>query len=209
MKKLLSIGISLLLVSATAATTAARPAKRKAVPATLYLHGSDRIDDVPLVTLSPGAMDTKKPSESTPASRQYINYIAGPRQDCVNGYVFSPVWYGKVAGRIVGNMKVTFFSASSEGSVTLAIYADDSEYKCGDSKHQPLYRTWVDIPTGAEKVTATIKHINLPVQGMLAFEITPNAPTPPFVGRMLYDAKDYASKIRFSCIPARGRSCTS
>ena len=222
--------ISILLLTVALAAGLLAPSadaakkKKKAVKTTLYFHGASaageadsmaQVNDVPL------PMDTTKPSDAAPKSRQLPHAVATPNHNCANNTLF-PVWAGDVSGKIVGDVKVTFNAASTPGNVVVRMWPDvvglmcDSDVSGSSDYVKPAGEAVVALPNGAGEATATFKNVNAKAIGRLVLQFSPGtmeAPAdeeifPPAATRILYDAPDFASRIEFKCIPAKGNSCT-
>jgi hypothetical protein len=204
--------------------TAAKKKKAKPVKTTLYFHGGElvgetesmgSVNDVPL------PMSPEKPSGSEPKSKQIINGVVTPNGKCANNNLFVN-WKGDVAGTIKGDVKVTFSTVSSPGQVLVRLWPDIAALSCtsevsGSADYpEPAGETVVDLPPGTGEVTATLKNVKAKAIGSLLVQISPahmDTPAgrqvfPPSFARVLYDTPDFASRIEFTCIPAKGKRCT-
>ena len=202
-----AVPLLLALAMIVAAGTASAGPKKKARPVktTLYLHGEAQADET---TLAPLHMTPAEPSQPLPYSKWLPNYVAGPKDDCVNDWFLNATFQGPMSGRITGDVKVTLYSASTPGTVEVRLIPDFTDFLCGDPKHQPVATTRIDLTPGAGPSEGVIKNVSIDVQGVLVMTVLP-IPSPPFAGRLLYDSPDFASRIQFDCIPTRGTSCAN
>ncbi|MDQ3877786.1 MAG: hypothetical protein M3290_05480, partial [Actinomycetota bacterium] len=133
------------LLVATVCIPAAQAKKTHAVATTLYLHGSNTTDELTLGELT---MTPEKPTQSVPSSKQLINYVKGPREDCVNDWTFEPTYQGPMSGHITGDVKVTLYAATSPGYVDVKLLPDFTDFMCGSKDHQPVAMTRVQLSPG-------------------------------------------------------------
>ncbi len=205
MKKLMLLGVVAGLIASSLAVPASA-GKAKPVSTTLYFHGNSPIGEPDgldgALNGVYASMDTSEPSDAQPKSMSVVSYVAGPNTTCAGSFL-APVWVGKVAGKIVGDVKVTFDAISTPtGKVDVQLYPDQVAFAC-DMESPAQVR--VDLPPGPGKVEAVIKKVNLPVTGALMVQITPVIDG-PFYSRVLYDSTSFASKIEFKCVPAKGQN---
>lgn len=214
MKKTIVIGLVIGLIFASLGSTAAvaKKKKKKAAPVAtkLFLHGTETIGEIEMPTnLLDGlfmSMDTT--AGSSEKSLAYVNYVAGPNTQCAGNSLF-PVWTGKIAGQVTGDIKVTFNSISSPGKVDIRVWPDVLAQACNESYPEPAGHVTVDLPPGSGTVEAVIPGVNFNATAALMVQITPVLPTEggtPILGRVFYDTE--GSFVEFSCIPAAGASCT-
>jgi hypothetical protein len=218
MKKLAASALTAGLVVGSLAADAGA-SRRRPVNTKLYLHGSTPADEADYGALGdayPG-MDSKKPA-GEPKSKQIINYLAGPNDQCAGNNLF-PVWIGDVSGTIVGKMKLTFTTVSTPGKVDVRVWPDVASLLCtselaGTNDYpKPAAEVRVDLPPGGGTVAAVTKKVKFKAVQSLMVQITPaSGPAAdvldPFVARVVYDSPEFASSLHFKCIPARGKSCT-
>jgi hypothetical protein len=197
--------------------------KVKPVKTTLYFHGTSaagEADSLPIVNDVNLKMDPQAPEGSEPKSKQIINGVATPNGRCA-GNNFFPLWQGDVAGKIVGDVKVTFGAVSSPGQVLVRVWPDvfgsmcDSTAAGTEDYPDPARELLVDVvgPGMFEVVlegkpfTATT---NMIVQLSPAEQEVAQGESIflPAATRILYDSADYPSNVEFNCIPAKGKSCT-
>lgn len=204
MKKLMLLGVVAGLVASSLAAPASA-GKAKPVRTTLYFHGNSPVGEPDgldgALNGVYASMDTSEPSDAQPKSMSVVSYVAGPNTTCAGSFL-SPVWVGKMSGKIVGDVKVTFDAISSPtGKVDVQLYPDQTALAC-DLESPAQVR--VDLPAGPGKVEAVIKKVNLPVAGALMVQITPVI-AGAFYGRVLYDSTSSPSNIEFKCLPAKGQ----
>lgn len=222
----LILALGLIAGSLTGGATAAKKKKKKSKPVktTLYFHGNEmagEVESMGAVADVPLPMSPKKPSDAAPKSKQIINGVVTPNGQCANNNLF-PNWSGKLSGTVKGDVKVTFNAVSSPGKVVVRVWPDVMSLLCdssvsGSSDYpKPAGETVVDLPNGAGEVTAVLKNVRAKAIGSLLVQISPAAidtpdgdeAFPPSFARLLYDSPDFASRIEFKCIPAKGKSCT-
>ena len=220
MKKSLVLLLILGLVAGALSVPAtAAKKKKKPVATTLYLHGNTPIGEVDSVEgLNAGTymgMDATEPSNPEPSSIGLVGPIAGqagPNTDCAGNQLF-PIWTGSLAGKVKGDLKVTFDVVASGGTVDLRIWPDVSSLMCdggldgsANSYVPPAAQQEVTLPNGPGTVEATFEDVKFKAVGSLMFQITV-LETPPY-GRVLYNSADFPARLEFTCIPASGKSCT-
>lgn len=227
MKKI-SVLMLTAVVAASLGSGAAASAKPKAKPVstTLYLHGTQPVgesESFSLVADTLLPMDANEPTGAEPKSKFITNYAAGPNTACAGNNLF-PVWSGQVTGTVKGDMKFTFHTIGTPGPVEVRVWPDvgsslcDSEATGANDYVEPAGAVTVDLPPGPGTVEAVMKNVNFKAIGSIIVQVSPvvavDIPSPggsvlnPFVSRILYDTPDFASSLQFSCIPARGKSCT-
>jgi hypothetical protein len=223
MRKPLVIALTAGLVATSLAGPALAGKKKKPKPqapvaTTLYLHGNEVVGEVENYGLIASgtymSMDATEPSGSEPKSKFFTNYVAGPNSQCA-GNDFYPVWVGDLTGKVTGDVKVTFHSIASPGGIVdVRVWPDVASQLCTNETlgafdyPEPAGEVRVSLPAGPGTVEAVIEGVDFQAGSKLMLQLTPD-PASPFVGRALYDATSYVSKIEFSCIPAAGASaCT-
>lgn len=225
---LLVVGLVAAMVGGSADAKKKKKKKAKPVKTTLYFHGNEAVgesESFAVAADAPLPMSPEEPSGSEPKSKQITNGVVTPNAQCANNNLF-PNWSGSVAGKIKGDVKVTFSTVSSPGDVVVRIWPDVMSLLC-DSNLEPVSSSsdypkpagevTVSLPNGPGEVTAVMKGVKAKAIGSLLLEITPaNVDTPagrkifpPSFARVLYDTDDFDSRIEFKCIPAKGKSCTS
>ena len=201
------MALSLLVGNVVSAQAAKKPTSVK-----FFLHGTEMFGEVDMANnfgSGYNKMDTTEPDGAAPKSFGISAWESTPWNDCAGMYIL-PVWTGAVAGKIVGDIKVSLYSVSGPRSVTVQIWPDVATQTCASNDvsegqyPEPSAQLTVDLAPGVGVTEATIEDVNFKAAGILMLQIRPTDPSP---GRLLYDAADYASSIEFSCIPARGNSC--
>ena len=135
------------------------------------------------------------------------NYTGGPNTNCA-GNSLVPVFVGGLAGRVVGDMKVTFNTMSTPASkVEVRVWPDVAAQACNESYIEPAGAAIVDVPAGQGTVEAVIEGLDFESIGGLMIQVTPVLAAPPSYGRVIYGTAD--SKVEFSCIPTSGKTCAS
>ncbi|HYO61951.1 MAG TPA: hypothetical protein VEU29_08650 [Actinomycetota bacterium] len=217
MRKSLVLTLTAGLVATSLAVPAVAAKKAKPVKTTLYLHGSAPIGEADnFAIVAPGTymtMDATEPSGAEPKSKQLTNYVGGPNTQCTGNDLF-PVWVGDLTGTVTGDMKVTFHTIASGGSVDVQVWPDVASQLCNNdltgaaAYPEPAGTVRVDLPQGPGNVEAVIEGVKFKAGSKLMLQLTPVVES-PFFGRVLYDSTAFVSSIEFGCIPAKGaKSCT-
>ena len=208
--------ISMLLVFGLmfGAIASAEAAKKKPIPVTFYLHGTETLGEVDLVNNVGTAylkMDPTEPAEAAPRSRPFTTWVGDPQMwnDCA-GSALLPVWTGALSGKVVGDIKVTLHTASAPKDVLVQIWPDLTTQTCASNDlaegeyPKPAAEATVSLPPGPGESEVVIKNVKFDAIGSMMLQITPVGPLP---GRVLYDSPDFSSRIEFTCIPKSGKSC--
>lgn len=203
--------VVVLLVAALSATAVAGKKKKKPapkpVPVTLYFHGTETLGEADMANNLPtGAllpMDTTEPSGSQSKSFPILDLVATPNESCSGSAAF-PSWSGMLSGRVTGDVKVTFNTVASVGSVDVELFVDAGPFSCNDTYIEPVAETTVDLPAGGGTVEAVIEGVDFPVGAMLNVMINPRNLDAPAAGRVLYDSTGDASRIELTCTPNAG-----
>ena len=210
MKRIVAIVAVVGLIFGAVSVAEAGKKKKKPVKSTLYLHGTETVGDVDTVNNFGAAynkMDTTKPGGDPPKSKQLTWWKGVPFNDCAGSYL-APVWQGSVAGRVVGDVKVTLFAVGAPTDVIVQLWPDVMTQVCASNDlstgeyPQPVEAS-VALAPGEN--TFVIEDVNLKARGFLTLQITGDGPA---AGRVLYDTTDFASRVEFKCIPTKGKSCT-
>ena len=228
MKKIAVLLTSVLAVAALAGTPVAAKKKAKPVTTKLFFHGGAPVGESESFSAVADAylpMDATEPAGSEPKSKFITNYVVGPNSNCAGNNLF-PVWSGQLTGTVKGDIKVTLHTVGTPGPVEIRVWPDVGSSLCdtdnpvspSDAYVDPAGAVTVELPPGHGEVEAVIKGVNFKALSTLIVQLSPtvavDVPSPggsalnPFVSRILYDTPDLASSIEFTCIPAKGKSCT-
>lgn len=226
LRKLVVVVLAAALVAGALVGSAdAKKKAKKPVVTTFHLHGSQPAGEAesdPVVNPVYLPMDATAPTGSTPKSKQITNLLVSPNTQCAGNQLF-PVWVGKLAGHVVGDVKVTLSTLSTpNGKVDVRIWPDVNSSLCTsslagtDEYPKPAAEKTVDLPAGPGSTEIDLGNVDFTATGVLMIQISPTpgptvgpqATLTPFAGRVLYDATAYDSTITFSCIPTSGSSCT-
>lgn len=212
MKRFLIVFLTLgLVVGSVATAEAGKKKKAKPIAYTYYFHGTEVVGEVDTINnlsaFTYSQMDATEPADPAPKSMQLIDYVVGPNSNCAGNYLY-PVWKGAAAGRIVGEMKVTFHTISAPRTVDVRVWPDISAQQCEGNDlapgeyPAPAAEESVVLPAGPG-VTEVVLKVDFTAVGSFMVQITPPSGE-PLPGRVLYDSADYASGVEFTCIPAKG-----
>lgn len=216
MKKILATSVALVLVAGALSAPALAGKKKKKpapVPVTLFFHGTEPVGEADIVNnlASGGAMqpmNTTEPTGSPSKSFPILDAVATPNESCSGSPLF-PSWTGSFSGRVTGDVKVTFNTIASAGSVDVELFVDAGPLSCNDTYVPPAAETTVDLPTGTGTVEAVLEGVDVPVGGILTVMINPRNLDAPAAGRILYDSATDASRVELTCIPNKGATtCT-
>lgn len=220
MKKAIVIALALgLLVGASSGPAVAKKKKKaKPVATTLYMHSGIPVGEIEstvgLVESTYMAMDATEPSNEMPSSMHLFGPtpVFGPNTDCAGNQLF-PIWVGKVAGKVKGDMTATFDVVAAGGTVDVRVWPDVQSLLCdggldgtASSYTPPVAQQEVELPVGPGTIEVKFEDLNFEAVGSMMFQITPLA-TPPY-GRVFYDSPDFAARLEFNCVPSSGKSCT-
>jgi hypothetical protein len=207
-KKLLITALvaGLLTANLAAPVEAAKKKKVKPVATTLFMEGSSNFGEED--QLANGTYLKLQTAEgSGQKSAGVPNYVGGPNTTCA-GNSLVPVFVGSLAGKVVGDMKVTFDAAATPGAkVEVRVWPDLAAQACNESYIAPAGSAIVDLPAGQGTVEAVIEDLDFEAIGGLMIQVTPVIGAPPSYSRVFYGTAD--SKVEFSCIPASGKTCAS
>lgn len=202
-RKLVVVGLVAGLVAGSMVIPAeAKKKKKKPAPVatTLYLDGAadfgeqDQTYDGTYLKLAPEAGGGEK-------SMGMPQYGPGPNPNCA-GNSLVPVFVGPTAGRVVGDMTVTFDASSTGGTVEVRVWPDVGAQACNEAYIEPAGAAEVALPSGSGTVEAVIEGLDFEAASIMMIQITPISPG---YGRAFYGTD--ASKVEFECIPASGSSC--
>ena len=213
--------IAVLAIALIAASLAVAPAhaKKKAVPTTLYFHGTQYVGETEIPDGINGiyrTMDATEPADPAPKSVFLAAVGAAgngtPNPQCAGNPLF-PVWVGDVNGTIVGDLKVSLDSVSLPVTkVDVRVWGFGPGLAACDSGEtegyvEPFAEARVDVPPGPGTIEAVLENVKFKTSGKLLIQFTPVLEGPTAT-RMLYDSTSTVSQIEFTCIPAGGAACT-
>lgn len=212
MKKLLATSLIIGLLGSALALPATAGKKAKPVKTTLYMHGTYPVGDgTELVnfaeTMKPMQMDTTEPAGPAPKSMGYWGFV---NEQCA-GNPFWPSWEGRLAGTIVGDVKVYINALAAPSTVKLRLWMDLPYSSCNASAtgaadfKEPQLEQDVEVPPGLNEVEVVFEKVRIPVGYNIVAQIHSTAPNSQ--GRVLYDSPDFATRIEFDCIPKSGKAC--
>ncbi|MBA2724504.1 MAG: hypothetical protein H0U53_00810 [Actinobacteria bacterium] len=218
MKKILVALLSLsLVVGALALPAAAKKKKSKPVATTLYAHGPNQLGEVDgalwFSELGAGKpplrLDATEPGAGAPKSQ----FFMGPafNDQCTGLPVAFPTFEGELSGTIVGDVKMTTYFVSAPGKIIARIWTDVPNFSCNDAYVEPASEVEIDVPAGEGEVEIVFPGLKQQALASVLVEILApgGADYSGQVGRILYDSTDAATRLEFSCIPAKGStSCT-
>ena len=190
---------------------AAKKPRRAPVATTLYFHGSSpsgEVDSAPgLIDLTTFMMmDSTAPTDSQVRSKGY----AWSNAACAGNRLF-PVWIGNMAGKIIGDIKVTFTSISAPQSIDIRVWPDVFQQLCAGDYPEPAAVASVEVPAGEGILEVVIPTDGIVVSAGLMVQFSPTSivTDTPGLGRLLYDSIDADSRIEFLCLPQSGTSCAT
>lgn len=214
MKKLFAIGLVMGLLG-TALAIPASAKKAKPVKTTLYMHG-----DLPVADMAEwiegatggvhNTMDTTEPAAGPPKSHSYSLPIGNA--ECAGNELF-PSWEGKVAGKIVGDLKLYANTLALPSTVIARVWVDVPFGACTSSTAgvsdfvDPIAEQEVEVPAGANEIEIVFKKLKVTAGYNMIVELHQNAPANQ--GRVLYDSSDYPTRVEFNCIPPKGAKTCS
>ena len=213
MKKALVLALTVGLVAGAMSVPAVAKKKAKPVATTFFLHGNMPVGDglETASNLTDGTimrMDGNEPTEAYPKSMSYSLPVGNAA--CTGNPLF-PSWEGRLAGKIVGDVKFMANFASAPGTAIARIWTDVPFSSCTSGTAgteafvDPLAEVEVEVPPGQNEVEIVFEDINVKVLSNMIVELHQSAPTSQ--GRVLYDSPDFASRVEFRCVPASGKSC--
>lgn len=211
--------ITALMALATLAGVVAAPASaKKAAPVatTLYMHGNmpagDGLEFVNGVQNSTNMkMDPTEPAAGAPKSMSFSLPVGN--EQCAGNDLF-PSWSGTVTGKLASDLKMTAHFAAAPSTITARVWLDVPFGSCTSSTagtsdfRPPVAEVEVAIPAGHNEVVIDLPGLKGKTVGaIMVIELHTNTATSQ--GRVLYDSADMATRVEFTCIPAKGaKSCT-
>jgi len=208
MRKVAVAAVALVLVSGLSATPA--QAGRKPVTTVLYLHGDYPVGDfIEWITMpldaAPMQMDPTEPAAGPPKSMTYSPVIG--KTSCAGNQLF-PTWEGRVAGTITSDVKLTatFVAPPSQVRARLWLDVPYGEGCVGDYK-PPVAEATIAVPPGRNEVEIVLKGAKGKKVGYkMMLELDAPAQSQ---GRVMYDSRDFATALEFTCVPFAGdKTCT-
>jgi hypothetical protein len=202
-----------LVVGAVATAEAGK--KKKPVVTNLYLHGTQPVGEAELpdtwISSAWMAMDSTTPDGSSPKSMFVTNYFGGPNTAC-SGNGLLPTWKGALSGTVKGDIKLTLHTIGSPAAVMQIDVFPDGVGGCDSAVSMdyvpPAATAIVDVPPGPGVTEVVFEDANFKAVGSLVLMLSiPGGPANPYQVRVLYDGAGFESGFKFSCIPARGKSC--
>lgn len=203
------------LVGAVAAPAAAK--KPAPVATTLYMHGNmpvgDGLEFVNGVQNSTNMkMDATEPAAGAPKSMSFSLPVGNA--ECAGNDLF-PSWSGTVTGKLASDLKMTAHFAAAPSTITARVWLDVPFGSCTSSTagtsdfRPPVAEVEVKVPAGHNEVVIDFPGLKgKKVQSIMVIELHTN--TTSNQGRVLYDSADMATRVEFTCIPAKGAtSCAS
>ncbi|HWC15281.1 MAG TPA: thrombospondin type 3 repeat-containing protein [Actinomycetota bacterium] len=175
-------------------------------PRTLYMDGDNPVGELDQ-TPGGGYLQLNADPGSEEKSMMIPNYAAGPNTNCAGNSLF-PVFVGEVAaGRVVGDMDVTFPAVGSGGRAEIRLWPDVTSQQCNAAYRPSAGSVQVALPRGEGTVQATIPDLDFAVESTVMIQITPVLASGPAYTRALYGTS--ASSTTFCLIPtgASGAGC--
>jgi hypothetical protein len=207
-RALVVAGILGLVAGSLAAPVQARAKRAKPVKTTLYMHGNAPVGDLTELYFNVGEGKVMA-MEPYPKSFSYQQVIAN---DECTGNPLTPSWQGDVSGTIVGDIKWVTHLLAPPSRVTARLWVDIPFASCTSSNtgaenfRPPDAEATVDVPPGHNEVKIVFKGVKkLKVQGTMIVQLIELQPNNQ--GRVFYDSPDFPTRLQFSCVPARGKSC--
>lgn len=212
------IGTALLGLAVLTGIVAAPAVAKKAGPVatTLYMHGhmpvGDGLELVNGVQNSTNMlMDATEPGAGAPKSMSYSLPVGNDQ--CAGNDLF-PSWSGNVTGKLASDVKMTAHFAAAPSTVTARIWLDVPFGACTSSTtgaadyREPTSQVEVQIPAGHNEVVIDFPGLKgKKVGSIMVVELHTNSAGNQ--GRVLYDSADMATRIEFTCVPAKGSSTCS
>lgn len=197
------------LLALIAATMSPALAKGKVVKTTLYMHGVyelGELDGVDWIANStpPMQMSTAEPEGQTPRSM----FTGNPalNKSCTGLPTGFPTWEAQgVAGKIIGDAKLTMHFVSPPSNVTARLWVDAPLFSCNDAYIPPTSEVVTPVPAGQNAVEIVFPKLNVTARYSMIVEIIGSGSGQ--AGRVLYDSTDAPSALTFTCVPTSGKAC--
>ena len=177
-------------------------------PRTLYMDGTNPVGELDQ-TPGGGYLELNTDPGSEEKSMMLPNYAGGPNTNCAGNSLF-PVFVGEVAaGRVVGDMEVTFPVIATGGRAEVRVWPDVTSQQCNAAYPAPAGSVEVALPSGEGTVQATIPDLDFAATSTVMIQITPILASGPGYGRAFYGTP--ASSTTFCLIPtgASGDGCAA
>ncbi|MGH2756467.1 MAG: thrombospondin type 3 repeat-containing protein, partial [Actinomycetota bacterium] len=166
-------------------------------PRTLYMDGKDLLGEIDQRPLG-GFLQLNAEPGSQEKSMMIPNSSPGANTRCA-GNSLLPVFVGEVAGRVTGDMQVTFPAIASGARVDIRVWPDVTSGQCNAAYPQPAGSVEVALPVGQGTVQATIPNLDFVADSALMIQITPVTASGPGYGRAFYGTS--ASNVTFDLTP--------
>lgn len=205
MRKIVCAALAVGLVGGALAMPAtAKKKKVKPVPTTLFLEGTSDFGEEDQT--GTGAFLKLSPTEGTgEKSMGLVNLVVTPNPKC-GGNSLMPNFVGPMAGRVQGDLKITFSAMATVATKTeIRVWPDLAAQACNDDYIEPAGSVVVDLPAGEGSVEATIEGVDFVSTAGMMVQFTTVLGAPPSYARIFYGTAD--SKVEFLCTPASGTSC--
>jgi hypothetical protein len=199
----------LALLTLIAATMSPALAKGKAVKTTLYMHGVyqlGELDGADWIANSTPPMQMTAAEPDGQAPRSMFTGNPALNKQCTGLPTGFPTWEAiGVAGKIVGDAKLTMNFVSPPANVTARLWVDTPMFSCNEAYVEPTVEVLVPVPAGQNAVEIVFPKLNIAAKYNMIVEILGTGGGQ--AGRVLYDSPDAASALEFTCIPASGKAC--
>ena len=201
-RTLIVVLVMTLCMGSLAVAEAAKKKKKKPKPVatTAFMEGDsnfgeeDQTGTGTFLRLQPEAGSGEK-------SMGMLNLVVTPNMQCAGNSLW-PNFVGDIAGRVVGDMKVSFNAFGQGGQVEVRVWPDIAAQACNESYVEPSGFVVVDMPAGEGLVEATIEGLDFTATAKMMIQLTPVVQAPPYYGRAFYGTEE--SKVEFSCFPPVG-----
>lgn len=223
------IGIALVVAlvlafSVVPAGAAKKKKKAKPVATTLYMQGTETIGETEsMAIVADGYLDLvpEEPEGSDTKSKGLLNYVRGPNDQCAGNSLW-PVFVGRLAGTVKGDMTVVLHVASTPGEIKVRVWPDVASQMCTQENlgafdyPEPAAEAIVAVPPGSAELEIPLEGVNFKAASLLMVQISPVSVDtetdagsffPPLVGRVMYGSEAALSRIEFRCVPASGKTC--
>lgn len=194
----------LMAVNLAAPVEAKKKKKAKPVATTLFMEGAGNFGEEDQ-TANGTYLKLQAEPGSGEKSMGMPNYVGGPNANCA-GNSLVPVFVGPLAGKVTGDMKITFdVNATPAAQAEVRVWPDIAAQACNDAYVEPAGAVVVDLPAGGGTVEAVVEGLDFEATSVMMIQVTPVLAPPPSYARVFYGTD--ASKVEFKCLPASGKSC--